>query len=410
MMLDSDEADAGPDHAEAPPRRRVINGLSVADIVTQANRALDKVEDLRAAMLAPKVVKLAPSFSSTQLAALCDIDKNALTYRLGRGELPRGTVRANGSRREFTLAETRTWVRAHRQATHRPAGARAFTISVAMFKGGSTKTTTAMALAQGLTLRGHRVLVIDTDPQNSLTSLCGVLADAELEPGDSLLPLFHGQQPDVRYAVRETYWDGLDLIPATSTLSAAEFSLPSRQIRERDFRFWDVLNSGLDAVKDDYDVILIDTPPSLSYTTINAMWAADGLVVPISPGALDFLSSAQFWAMFGDLAESMGERWAKKQYAFISVLLSTVNTTDAATGIMRQWITDTYRDRVLPVVVPSSAVMSYASAQFGTVYDIHRYEGSQKTYLRAREAYDQFCELIEQSVVAAWQDKLLAGD
>lgn len=390
--------------AQMPTRRRVINGLSVSDIVDQANRALDKVEDMRSAMLAPKLVKATPSFTGAQVAAMCEIDRSALNYRANKGDLPKGSVKGNGARRQFSLAEARQWIKAYKVAPERPAGVKGFTVATTMFKGGSTKTTTTMALAQGLTLRGYDVLVVDTDPQNSLTSLCGVLADAELEQDHSLLPLFRATEPDVRYAIRKTYWDGLDLIPATSNLSAAEFLLPSRQIRERDFKFWDVLNRGLDAVRDDYDMILIDTPPSLSYTTINAMWAADGLIVPITPGALDYLSSAQFWAMFGELAESMKERWQDKHYSFISVLLSKVNTTDAASGVMRQWITDTYQDKVLPVVIPSTAVASYASAQFGTVYDIERYEGSQKTYQRARQAYDQFCELIEQSIVAAWND------
>lgn len=389
-----------------PVRRRVINGLSIQDIVEQAGRALDKVEDMRESMLAPRLEKKTPVFTSTQVAAMCEIDKSAVTYRANKGELPKGTIKANGSRREFTLAEAREWVQAHGVAQPRPPGAKAFTLAVTMFKGGSTKTTTTMALAQGLTLRGYRVLVIDTDPQNSLTSLCGVLADAELNNDQSLLPLFVGEQSDVRYAIRETYWDGLDLIPATSNLAAAEFHLPSRQMQEREhkFRFWEVLDAGLDAVRDEYDMILIDTPPSLSYTTINAMWAADGLIVPICPGALDFLSSAQFWAMFGDLAENMAERWAGKQYSFISVLLSRVNTTDTASAVMRKWITDTYQDKVLPVVIPATAVASYAAAKFGTVYDIDRYEGSQKTYQRARQAYDQFCELIEQSIVASWNE------
>ena len=129
----------------AEQRRRVINGLSIGDIVEQADRALDKVEDMRESMLAPRVEKQTPVFTSTQVAAMCEIDKNALTYRANKGELPKGHINANGSRREFTLAEAREWVVAHGVAQPRPAGAKAFTLSVTMFKGGSTKTTTTMA-------------------------------------------------------------------------------------------------------------------------------------------------------------------------------------------------------------------------------------------------------------------------
>jgi chromosome partitioning protein len=377
--------------------------ISIKDMVLQAQRAVEMVSQVRGRMLSPNARKMPPTFSGAQVAALCGIDKNHLAYRVSKGDLPPGTVKAPRSPREFTLAEARAWSKAYRKSPLRPEGARACVIAVGNFKGGSSKTTTTMTLGQGLSLRGHRCLLIDLDPQGSLTTLFGILPDTEVADDETVSPLCFGDQTGVRYAVRPTYWDGIDLVPASPSLFAAEFALPARQTRDVRFRFWDVLNVGLDDVRNDYDVILIDTPPALSYLSVNGFMAADGLVVPMPPNALDYASSAQFWNLFSDLAASIAEsKKIEKAYDFIHVLLSRVDMSDAAAGVVRSWITATYAEKVLPVEIPKTAVASSSSAEFGTVYDVSRYEGSQKTYQRAREAYDRFTEIMEQAVMQSW--------
>ena len=361
------------------------------------------VSDVRPRMLAPQAKKLAPIFSMTQLSALCGLDKGQLAYRLSKGDLPVGQMNATGSRREFTLADARTWVKTYRAESLRPSGKRAVTIAVGNFKGGVAKTTTAMTLAQGLSLRGHRVLAIDTDPQGSLTTLFGVLPDTDVAETQTIAPLTSGDETSIRSAIQSTYWDGIDLVAAAPALFAAEFMLPARQMRDSSFQFWDVLNMGLESVRDEYDVILIDTPPSLSYLTINAFMASDGLIVPLPPNALDFASSAQFWSLFSDLASNLVQSAGlTKTFDFIHVLLSRVDASDAASSVVRTWIAATYAEKLLPVEIPKTSVTSSSSAEFGTVYDISKYDGNLKTYKRARDAYDRVADLIEQSVQSSW--------
>jgi Mrp family chromosome partitioning ATPase len=262
--------------------------ISLADITSQAERAVAMMEQIRAAMLAPTARKFAPTFSLTQLASMLDVEKGSVSHRMGKGDLPAGRLNASGSRREFTLAEVRTWAREYRKDKMRPAGAEAVTISIGNFKGGVSKTTTAVTLAQGLSLLGHRVLVIDTDPQGSLTTLFGILPDTEVDESQTILPLAMGHETSIRYAIRPTYWDGIDLVGAAPVLFGAEFALPARQTQEPGFEFWRVLDLGIDDVRGEYDVIVIDTPPALSYTTINAFMASDGIIMPLPPNALDF--------------------------------------------------------------------------------------------------------------------------
>ena len=322
-----------------PPR------ITIEDFGKLAERTSDTVAELRNRMLLPDARKSPPLISANKVAQICNLTKAQIAYRIKNGA-PSGKVAAVGGRREFSLAEAQAWARAERQEKMRPDGAKAATIAVAFFKGGVTKTTTSMTLAQGLSLLGHRVLNIDLDPQGSLTTLHGLLPDSEIFDDDTLLRLFSGSEVDVRYAIRETYWPGIDLIPAASGLFGAEFVLPSRQLRDHDFQFWDVLNRALDPIRDQYDVICIDTPPSLGYLSINAFFAADGVIVPMTTSMLDMASSSQFWGLFYELATSISKnRVTPKEYDFVNILLSKVNNNEATTRIVREWIQTVFGGR-----------------------------------------------------------------
>ncbi|WP_110400050.1 ParA family protein [Sphaerotilus hippei] len=360
---------------------------------------------IREAMLPPSATKCAPAVSAAQLAALCNVDKSKISYRLTRGDLPEGTM--SGNRREWSMADAQVWVREFRSAHLRPANTAAITITVANFKGGVAKTTSAVTLAQGLSMRGHKVLLLDLDPQGSATTLFGVLPDAEVEQEDTAMLLFAGEHDDLSYAVRKSYWPGIDLVCAAPLLFGAEFALPARQTKDPGFEFWRCLDRGLDQARADYDVIVIDTPPALSYVTINALMAADGVLMPLPPSALDFASSAQFWDLFSDLCNQLiRSRGQDKTFEFIDVLLSRVESTDAASSVVRQWVLEGYTEKVLPIEIPKTAVTATAAAEFGTVYDLPRGSMNARTFARARDAYDRMCELIEQQIEAVWANQV----
>jgi chromosome partitioning protein len=398
------------DGMEPKPRiSAATHPITLQSIREQAERATSILAQARGHMLAPDSRKTPPLFSATQLSDRLGLERSQYEYRVRNpAGLPTGRLNATGARREFTLAEMRQWAQHYRQDHLRPKGAEAITISTAHFKGGSSKTTTASTLAQGLSMRGHKVLVIDVDPQGSMTTLFGYLPAAEVDVEQTLLPLFSGDEIDLQYAVRSTYWDGVDLVPASSALFSAEFILPTRQLKEKSFQFWRTLDFGLDTLRTTYDVIICDTPPSLSFLTVNALMASDGIVMPLPPNNLDFASSAQFWDLFKDLADDFAERGAGKDFAFINVLLSKVkyaapkDNTGQSTAIIREWIQAAYAERVLPVEIPDVEAVRTASKEFGTVYDASRDNVSTRTFKSAFEAYDRFVDLIEQQMETFW--------
>ena len=385
--------------------RQTIRRQTLEDIEVQAQKIAGMMGHIRAAMLAPTEQKIAPSLSALQLAELCGVDKAKIAYRLTRGDLPSGSIQ--GNRREWSMAEAQAWARDLRSDHLRPPHAAGITITVANFKGGVAKTTSAVTLAQGLSMRGHRVLLLDLDPQGSATTLFGMLPDAEVNAEDTAMLLFAGEADTLEYGIRPTYWPNIDLVCAAPLLYGAEFILPARQSKDPGFEFWRVLDRGLDTIRESYDVIVIDTPPSLCYVTINALMAADGVLMPLPPSALDFASSAQFWDLFSDLCNQLiRSRGKNKSFEFIDVLLSRVEASDAASSVVRQWVLEGYGDKVLPIEIPKTAIAATASAEFGTVYDLPRGSVNSKTFARARDAYDRMCELIEQQIEAVWDQQL----
>ena len=392
-----------PSISALPPR------VSLGEISKVSARVKDVIQHVRQTMLPPNAKKASPTFSSAQLGNVCGLDKGRVDYQIKKETLPGGTV-SEGGRRRFSLLQVRQWARALRTGKFRPAECEAVTISVGNFKGGVSKTTTAVTLAQGLSLRGHNVLVIDCDPQGSLTTLFGFLPDTEVEVDQTLLPVLMGDTDSVETAIQNTYWPGIDLIAGAPLLYTAEFGLPARQASDRSFEFWTVLHWGIDPVRPKYDVIIIDTPPALSYTTINAFMASDGIIMPLPPSALDFASSSQFWDLFTDLTDRLvTDRGYHKEFDFVDVLLARVDANDSASSHVREWITAGYGKMVLPVEVPKTSLTATASAEFGTVYDVEIAATNPRTYRRAFDAYERVVDLVEEQIQASWQRQLLDG-
>ncbi|WP_414470017.1 ParA family protein [Methanobacterium sp. ACI-7] len=161
-------------------------------------------------------------------------------------------------------------------------------IAILNQKGGCGKTTSAVNLSTALSLNKRNVLLIDIDPQGNATTSFGI-AKSELE--NTIYTTLTGKN-DMSAAIINTGIEGLDIVPSNISLSGAEIELSG------EIGFHSILKEKLEPIKDYYDYIFIDVPPSLGVLTINSLVASDSVIIPIQ---------AEFYALEGmaDLVEAM---------------------------------------------------------------------------------------------------------
>jgi chromosome partitioning protein len=299
-----------------------------------AIRALDKLDDILASSEnflqrmhergnEPHQIKqLNRLFSPSEAADMVGRDRTTLARaegELGMESLHRNP--ANNRRVGYTLEQVQTFRRHFGTLPHRAVGEAPITVACQNFKGGVGKSTTCVNFAHYLALKGYRVLVVDTDSQATTTSMFGYMPDAQITQEHTLLPYLDSSETSLVYAVRRTYWPNIDLIPSCLALYDAELAiaahLATQEDRAKRLDFFSELKYGLQTVSEHYDVILLDSPPSLGLISINVLLAADCLLVPTAPRMYDFTSTVQFFRMVRNYISQIDE---DKEYRWISVL------------------------------------------------------------------------------------------
>jgi chromosome partitioning protein len=242
-------------------------------------------------------------------------------------------------------------------------------IALANQKGGVGKTTTAINLGASLVQQHKRVLIFDFDPQANSSAGLGVRIE-----GPSTYDVVIGDVPPQEIVV-ETTIDGLWLAPATPGLAGAEVELVPMMARE--YR----LKRALDKVRGEYDYVLIDCPPSLGLLTVNALTAADEVIVPVQCEYLALEGLSQLTSTL-----ELVRRNLNSQLRLRGLLLTMF---DARTNLSQQ-VADEVRahfPQTFKTVIPRSVRLSEAPSHG---LPIARYDPSS----RANKAYDELAEEI----------------
>ncbi len=369
-------------------------------------------------------------------------------------ELPQGLTETEGGAKWFTLDEVLR-LRAHFAAEgaksrdylpYRPRGLPAKILTVANFKGGVGKTSTAAHLAMSAALDGYRVLVVDLDSQGSMTSVFGgrvadewqtvfpMLArhygehlraenQSRLDRGEAPLPLedtvVQAMEMQSGQLIQKTHWPNIDLIGAQLDLYWAEFQVPVWRMSARSWKLWDALSERLegDGLLEDYDLVVLDTPPALGYLTINALAAADILLVPTGASFLEFESTGRFFDMlhatFASIEE--GENIAARALGRPGLsfewdaVRAVVTRYDGAQQAEFSALMQAYLGTVLsPYRQDFTALVGQAAEQVAGIYEADYRDFNRETYARGRAAFDQTWTAVKRLLIGAWRRDELA--
>jgi chromosome partitioning protein len=272
-----------------------------------------------------------------------------------------------------------------------------------IFKGGTGKTTLAVHFAQYLALRGYRMLLVDLDPQASATTLFGINPAVAVADHATFYGFVCGERRFTDLIVR-TYWPGLDLVPANLSLALTDFEIAGRaKLNRRPIHGY--LTEALDEIRDQYDVILLDCRPDLGMTTLNALLAASGILVPVTMSQLDIASMGEFFRFSAFLLEQLPELALPPEllaFDFVKLVINRFDPAQAAQAQVRHWLLARMAGWVVEMPMLQTAALGHAGAQWQTLYEYEPDEGRRRAYNRALEALDAVCFELEAILWRTW--------
>ena len=411
---------------------------------------------IRRQTFSPEHEKTLRRFSSWEVAELIfKINQSTFRGRLAADpDLPGGEIEEDGRQRWFSLAEInelrrKMKVNRHSLMPRRPANKRAIRCAVANFKGGAGKSTVALHMAHAAALDGYRVLLVDFDPQATLTHSMGIYdvsedlavwgimardliretdrmnAGPKAAESGTVLPqrrlpasirdLGLGELR-VQDFLRPTAWPTIDIIPSCSNAAFVEFASAQYRHLNPEWSFFASVSRYLDSLPGDaYDLIVFDCPPAIGYQSMNAVFAADVLYIPSGPGYWEYDSTTSF---IGQLAEALGDLSAgfdqtfptgkitlPKTFLDVRFLMTRYEPGNELHRAMYEAFRKVFGDRLTEHPIEMTRAVEQSGRFLSSVYEIDYRNMTRETWRRARASFDRAYDEFKDCFLTAW-DKL----
>ncbi len=408
---------------------------------------------IRRQTFSPEHEKSLRRFSSWEVAELIfKINQSTFRGRLAADpDLPGGEVEEDGRQRWFSLQEInelRRKMKVNRATLmpKRPANKRAIRVAVANFKGGAGKSTVALHMAHAAALDGYRVLMVDFDPQATLThsmglydvsedlTVWGIMARDLIRETDrmnagpraaesgtsvpqrripaSIRDLGLGELR-VSDFLRPTAWPTIDIIPSCANAAFVEFASAQYRHMNPEWSFFAAVSRYLDSIPDDaYDVIVFDCPPAIGYQSMNAVFAADVLYIPSGPGYWEYDSTTSF---IGQLAEALGDlshgfdgtfpagkMKLPKAFLDIRFLMTRFEPGNDLHRAMYDAFKKVFGDRLAEHPIEMTRAVEQSGRFLSSVYEIDYRNMTRETWRRARASFDRGYDEFKDCFLKAW--------
>ncbi len=366
----------------------------------------DALVKFQSTALSPNKEKKLKEWGITDAGAMIGRTPQSIRVLEDQGKIPqaRKIQKSKKEERVYSLGEINHIRDFLGTRPRKPKNVPPLTIAITNFKGGVTKSTTAITVAQNFALKGYRVLVVDGDNQATETHLHGLIPDNDIKSEETLLDILIGDSTDIKKIIRKTHWDGLDLIPANLSLYNAEMIIPAQiydyqHTHSEPLAFYRRLYDAFQQINDDYDLIIFDAPPSLGCITMNLLYAANAILIPLPPQVVDFSSTIQFLNMLQETFDKL----PKINYSFVRILLTRYKTASASAREMEGMIRQCFGQYVLSNHVIESEAVAKAAANLKTIYEMEPHANERKTYERVIQSANHVCDEIEMLMKITWR-------
>lgn len=293
----------------------------------------------------------------------------------------------------------------------RPEGARAIRMGCFNFKGGSTKSSTCLNLSAYFARNGWRVLVIDADPQGSLSTMFGFTPE-DTDPRHTLLPTLNSVSSqelfdNITLEPLHTHVDGLDIVPATLDMIGADFDITAAFMNKISAaqEFYRCVDRAIQSVEDRYDLVFIDGAPAFSFSALAAMWASDGMIIPVPPASPDFKATAAFCAMASAGLSSLANRADTPERAWAPVLFvhNRVKSNSQSAEVVQSLSKEAFGRYLCDVTVPDVSAIPNALLRQMSVWEASSTDVDSRGLRVARNAYQQLGNKLLTAIQASWE-------